>query len=176
MLRKCLLFLSLAGMGLAGCKQNPASPAPPKQTAVAPGDIGSLLPEFSVKDFRGREISSADLRGKVVLVDFWATWCQPCKKEMPGYQQLVNRYGPRGFAVVGFKFDTMADTEDPVLFAKKMGVRYPLAVAPDELKQKFGGIEGLPTTLLYDRQGILRKKVVGFEYTAAVESEVKPLL
>jgi hypothetical protein len=70
----------------------------------------------------------------------------------------------------------MADSEDPVQFAKKMGVRYPLAVAPDELKQKFGGIEGLPTTRLYDRQGILRKKVVCFEYTGAIESEVKPLL
>jgi hypothetical protein len=63
-----------------------------------------------------------------------------------------------------------------VLFAKKIGVRYPLAVAPDDLKQKFGGIEGLPTTMLYDRQGILRKKVVGFEYTDAFESALQPLL
>jgi hypothetical protein len=70
----------------------------------------------------------------------------------------------------------MMDTEDPVQFAKEIGVRYPLAVASDDLKQKFGGIEGLPTTLLYDRQGILRKKVVGFEYTDVIESEVKPLL
>jgi hypothetical protein len=77
---------------------------------------------------------------------------------------------------MGFKFDTMMDAEDPVQFAKKIGVRYPLAVAPDDLKQKFGGIEGLPTTMLYDRQGILRKKVVGFEYTDVIDSEVKPLL
>jgi hypothetical protein len=95
---------------------------------------------------------------------------------MPGYQKLAERYGSRGFAVIGFKFDTMADSEDPVQFAKKMGVHYPLAVAPDELKQKFGGIEGLPTTLLYDRKGILRKKVIGFEYTEAFESELKALL
>jgi thiol-disulfide isomerase/thioredoxin len=115
-------------------------------------------------------------RGKVVLIDFWATWCQPCKKEMPGYQKLIDRYGSQGFAVVGFKFDTMMDTEDPVLFAKKIGVRYPLAVAADDLKQRFGGIEGLPTTMLYDRQGILRKKVIGFEYTDALESALKPLL
>ena len=63
-----------------------------------------------------------------------------------------------------------------VLFAKKIGVRYPLAVAPDDLRQKFGGIEGLPTTMLYDRQGILRYKVIGFEYTDVIESEIKPLL
>ncbi len=134
------------------------------------------MPDFSVTDLQGREISSADLLGKVVLIDFWATWCQPCKKEMPGYQKLANRYGSRGFVVVGFKFDTMMDMEDPVLFAKKIGVRYPLAIAADDLKQKFGGIDGLPTTMLYDRQGILRKKVIGFEYTNVIESELKPLL
>ena len=177
MLRKRLLFLGLAAIGLAGCSQHPASPPQPKKEAViAAGEIGSRLPEFSVKDLQGREISSPDLRGKVVLIDFWATWCQPCKKEMPGYQKLLDRYGSRGFAVVGFKFDTMMDMEDPVLFAKKIGVRYPLAVAADDLKQKFGGIEGLPTTMLYDRQGILRKKVIGFEYTETIESQLKPLL
>jgi thiol-disulfide isomerase/thioredoxin len=176
MLRQCLFFLSLAELGLAGCNQHPASSQQPKQAVIAAGEIGSQLPEFSVKDLQGGEFSSADLRGRVVLVDFWATWCQPCKKEMPGYQKLLNEYGSRGFVVIGFKFDTMMDMEDPVQFAKRMGVRYPLAVAPDDLKQKFGGIEGLPTTMLYDRQGILRKKVVGFEYTDVIESALKPLL
>lgn len=176
MLIKRLLFLSIVAVGLAGCNQHSASFPQPKEVAIAAGEIGSHLPEFSVKDLQGREISSADLRGKVVLIDFWATWCQPCKKEMPGYQKLADRYGSRGFAVLGFKFDTMMDMEDPVLFARKIGVRYPLAVAADELKQKFGGIEGLPTTLLYDRQGILRKKVIGFEYTDSVDTDLKPLL
>jgi thiol-disulfide isomerase/thioredoxin len=176
MQRKRLLFLTLAALGIAGCNQHSASPARPKEVAVAAGELGSRLPDFSVKDLHGREISSADLRGKVVLIDFWATWCQPCKKEMPGYEKLLERYGAQGFAVIGLKFETMADTEDPVLFAKKIGVRYPLAVASDDLKQKFGGIEGLPTTMLYDRQGILQKKIVGFEYTNVVESELKSLL
>ena len=176
MVRKRLLTLSLAVAGLAGCNQHSASPPPPKETVLAADESGSRLPEFSVKDLRGREISSADLRDKVVLIDFWATWCQPCKKEMPGYQKLLDRYGSRGFAVVGFKADMMKDTEDPLAFAKKIGVRYPLAVATDEMTKKFGGIEGLPTTLLYDRRGILRKKVIGFEYTATFEADVKPLL
>ncbi len=177
MLRKLLLFLNLAVVGLVGCNQQSASPRQPKEAAIVAGEIGSQLPEFSVKDFlHGREISSAELRGKVVLIDFWATRCRPCKKEVPGYQRLLDRYGSRGFAVVGFKFDTMMDIKDPVLFAKELGVRYPLAVASDDLKEKFGGILGLPTTLIYDRQGILRKKIIGFEYTDVIESELKPLL
>ena len=176
MLRRCLLFLSLAGIGPAGCNRHPASLPQPREAAIAAGEIGSHLPEFSVKDLQGREISSTDLRGKVVLIDFWATWCQPCEKEMPGYQKLADRYGSRGFTVVGFKFDTMMDMEDPVLFAKKIGVRYPLAVASDDLKRRFGGIEGIPTTMLYDRRGILRNKVIGFEYTDTFEAAVRALL
>jgi thiol-disulfide isomerase/thioredoxin len=176
MLRQSLLFLSLAGMGFGGCSQHPGRSEQRIQAVSAAGEIGSRLPEFSVKDLRGRDISSADLRDKVVLIDFWATWCQPCKKEMPGYQELLNRYGPRGFTVIGLKLDIMRDVEEPLLFARKIGVSYPLAVAGDDLKQKFGGIEGLPTAMLYDRQGILRRKIVGFEYTSVFESELTPLL
>ena len=176
MLKKRLFCLSLVVAGLAGCKQQSAGLSQPKADAIAPGEIGSRLPDFSVKDLQGRQISSADLRGKVVLIDFWATWCQPCKKEMPGYQKLLDLYGSSGFEVIGFKFDTMADTEDPIAFAKKIGVRYSLVVAVDDLKQKFGGIAGLPTTMLYDRQGMLRNKVIGFEYTDAMEVALKPLL
>jgi thiol-disulfide isomerase/thioredoxin len=176
MQRKHLLLLTVALVGLVACNKQSRNPAQPEQHAIPAGEIGSHLPDFSMMDLEGHPLSSADLRGKVVLVDFWATWCQPCKKEMPGYQNLADRYGSRGFVVMGFKFDTMMDTEDPLKFAKKMGVRYPLAVATEDLKQKFGGIEGLPTTMLYDRKGILRWKIVGFEYTDNVELALKPLL
>jgi thiol-disulfide isomerase/thioredoxin len=176
MVRKRLLFLIVTAVGLVGCNQHSASPPQPKEAVIAAGEIGSRLPDFSVKDLQGHSLSSADLRGKVVLVDFWATWCQPCKKEMPGYQKLLDRYGYRGVVVIGFKFDTMMDMEGPLQFASKIGVRYPLAVATEDVKQRFGGIEGLPTTMLYDRQGILRTKVVGFEYTDKIAQVLKPLL
>jgi thiol-disulfide isomerase/thioredoxin len=172
-MRKRLLVV-LCAAGIFGCNHSTVSSAP--VTVIAAGEIGSRLPTFSVSDLNGHPLSSDGLHGKVVLVDFWATWCQPCKKEMPGYQKLVDRYGPRGLVVIGFKFDTMADTENPLQFAQQIGVHYPLAVAPDELKRKFGGIEGLPTTMLYDRNGILRKKVIGFEYTDAIEVAIGPLL
>src|SRR5712691_4138880 len=173
--RKGLLLVVVVAGGLAGCNRNPVSPAQ-HRAAIAAGEVGSHLPDFALKDLQGNEVSSSDLRGKVVLIDIWATWCQPCKKEMPGYQKLLDRYGSRGFAIIGFKLDNMMDAEDPLRFAKKIGVRYPLVVAADDLTQKFGGIVGIPTTMLYDRQGVLREKVIGFEYTDVIESKIKPLL
>src|ERR1700686_1166016 len=142
MLRKRLLFLAAAS-GVVGCNQHTAALPAPKEAVIVAGELGSHLPDFALKDLQGHQISSAELHGKVVLIDFWATWCQPCKKEMPGYQNLLDRYSSQGFAVVGFKFDTMTDVEDPVQFAKKIGVRYPLAIASDDIRKKFGGIEGL---------------------------------
>jgi thiol-disulfide isomerase/thioredoxin len=175
-MKRTLLLITLVATVFAGWTPHPAKPPAAQQPEIAAGEIGSHLPQFSLKALRGKELSSADLTGKVVLVDFWATWCQPCKKEMPGYQKLADTYRKRGFVVIGFKFETMADSEDPVSFARRIGVRYPLAVASDDLRARFGGIEGLPTTMLYDRQGILRKKIIGFEYTSVVESALKPLL
>src|ERR1700683_3558924 len=137
MLRQCLLFLSLSAVGLVGCNQHSASPIQPQEPVIAAGEIGSRLPDFSVKDLQGHPLSSAGLRGKVVLVDFWVTWCQTCKKEMPGYQKLLDRYGSRGLVVIGFKFDTMRHMEDPLQFATKIGVRYPLAVGTEDVKQRF---------------------------------------
>src|SRR5262252_7377267 len=162
MFRRVMLFLAVGGTGLVGCRVRTAGPVQRTQAAVVvAGEIRSRLPVFLVSDLQGRPVASAGLRGKVVLIDFWATWCQPCKKEMPGYQTLLNRYGPRGFAVIGFKFDTMTDTEDALQFAQEIGVHYPLAVASDNVKEKFGGIIGLPTTMIYDRAGILRQKIIG---------------
>ena len=170
------LLLIFAAVALAGCNQHSASATKPAKPAIAAGEIGSRLPDFSVKDFQGREISSSDFRGKVLLVDVWATWCQPCKKEMPGYQKLLDHYGSRGFAVLGLKATMMMDTEDPVQFARQVGVHYPLAIVSPQATQALGGILGLPTTFLYDRQGILRYKVIGFEYTNVIEAQLKPLL
>jgi thiol-disulfide isomerase/thioredoxin len=172
-----LLLLVPLVLGLAGCSQRSASSPPrQKEAETARGEVGSRLPDFSVKDLQGREVSSAALRDKVVIIDFWATWCQPCKKEMPGYQKLLDRYGSRGLVVIGFKLSMMTDTEEPAQFARKIGVRYPLAVVSDDLQAKFGGIEGIPTTMLYDRRGILRKKVIGFEYTTVFDSALRQLL
>jgi thiol-disulfide isomerase/thioredoxin len=168
------MLLILLVAGLAGCNRNPASSV--AKPAADAGQIGSRLPSFSVTDLNGHPLSAADLKGEVVLVDFWATWCQPCKKEMPGYQELLDRYGASGFAVVGFKATMMLDTEPPLVFARENRIRYPLAIATPSITDDFGGIQGLPTTFIFDRSGVLRQKIIGFEYTYVIESYVKPLL
>lgn len=144
--------------------------------SVPAGESGSTLPAFEMIDLYGHELRSADLKDKVVLIDFWAPWCAPCRQEMPGFQQLLDRYGKQGFVVIGLKADVMADTEDPIHFAREIGVTYPIAVGSADIRRKFGEIQGLPTTFIYDRQGILRHKVIGFEYTAETEAAIKPLL
>src|SRR5580700_9541811 len=92
-----------------------------------------------------------------------------------GLPEALRPIGSCGFVVIGFKSDTMRDMKDLIQFGKGIAVHSPLAVAAEDVKQKFGGIEGLLTTMIYDRQGMLRSKVVGFEYTDNIESASKPL-
>src|SRR5262245_50285425 len=157
-----LLAVLSAGFAVAGTAQE-------SQTSITAGEIGSFLPSFEAIDLHGRKIVSGSLKNKVALIDFWATWCAPCRKEMPGYQKLLDRYGSRGLVVIGFKVDFMEDTEDPIRFTKELGIFYPVAIGSEEIRNKFGGIQGLPTTYIYDRRGILRSKIIGFEYTTTIE-------
>jgi peroxiredoxin len=176
-MRRHLLVAGLAASVIAGCtRQQATAPSVPEKTPVVAGEIGSRMPDFALKDLDGHEISSDNLHSNVVLIDFWATWCKPCAKEMPGYQRLVDRYGPRGFIVIGLTLDTLKDSKDPRAFAAKIGVRYPLAIATDDLKARFGGIKALPTAMIYDRQGLLRAKIIGFERAGVIETAIKTLL
>lgn len=130
------------------------------------------MTDFHLKDTRGQPVTLAQFRGKVLLVDFWATWCAPCKKEMPGYEALYRRYRSRGFAVAGIAADS-----DPVAVAKfgrKLGITYPLLINGMDVQRY--GVQGLPTTILVDREGFIRQEVVGFEYTRVIEASVKQLL
>jgi thiol-disulfide isomerase/thioredoxin len=113
---------------------------------------GKPAPAWKLKDLEGKEVSSAEFKGKVVVVDFWATWCPPCVAEIPGYIELQKKYGPQGFVIVGVSLDQKGP-EHVKKFAESKGMNYPLVMGDDEVAAAFGGIEAIPTTFLINRTG-----------------------
>ncbi len=144
-------------------------------------------PDFALKDMGGKAVKLSDYKGKVVLVNFWATWCPPCKAEMPDLVKVYELYKKKGFVVLGISLDdepTKAVPEFLTDFRKDTGVKvtYPILVGDEHIADSYGGIRGIPTTFLIDRKGIVRKKYVGppgsssQEITSAFKEAVSKLL
>ncbi|HXT86584.1 MAG TPA: TlpA disulfide reductase family protein [Verrucomicrobiae bacterium] len=172
-----LIFVVLIGFGCAAFVE----PVPragentPKATrAVSPAEIGSAIPQFCLDDLAGRKFCSGQLRGKVLLIDFWASWCGPCKKEMPAYQKFQNAYGPKGLVVIGIGI-SMDSSANLKKFARALGVHYKLLMGTMRVQDAFG-LKGIPTTLLVDRKGIVRARVVGFDYPTKLKPKIQALL
>ena len=129
----------------------------------------TAAPTVAMKDLGGNDVTLQQYKGKVVLVNFWATWCEPCKSEIPMLIDLQQKYGPRGFSVLGLSMDEdglkavqpFLDKERFDVGGQKEAINYPIVFANDSVAEKFGGIVGLPTSLLFARDGKGAKKVVG---------------
>jgi thiol-disulfide isomerase/thioredoxin len=131
-------------------------------------------PQFSLVSLSGEKINLDDYKGKVVLLDFWATWCGPCRIEIPGFVQLQNKYGSQGLAIIGVSMD---DGPAPVRqFYAEFHMNYPVAMGSDKLGELYGGVLGLPTSFLIGRDGRIYAKHVGFTDASVFESEIKELL
>ena len=120
-------------------------------------------------------ISSEQFKGKVVVVDFWATWCAPCRSEMPGYVALQKQYGPDGLVIIGVS----TDQDGPAVvkaFIQKYGISYQVVMSNSDVEAAFGGMDAIPTTFLIDRAGMIRDKKVGAEPTASYEKRILALL
>jgi peroxiredoxin len=131
-------------------------------------------PDFSLVDLSGTRVSLSEYRGKVVLLDFWATWCDPCKTEIPHFAEMQNRYGPQGFQVIGVSMD---DAEKPVReFQQDFKMNYPVAMGNADLADHYGGILGLPITFVIDRQGRIVARHVGATDASVFEAEIRKLL
>ena len=113
--------------------------------------------------------------GKVVVVDFWATWCPPCRAEIPGYTELQKKYGEDGFMIVGISLD-QAGPDVVKSFADKFGINYQLVMGDEAVVAAFGGVEGIPTTFLIDRAGQIRDRKVGAEETAEYEKKIAAVM
>jgi len=147
-------------------------------TAQAPVTATSLLhkeaPEFVRTDLKHRKLDLHAYRGKVVLLDFWATWCASCQLEMPRFVAWQTQYGPRGLQIIGVSMD-----DDPALarnMYEKQRLNYPVAMGDDKLGQLYGGVLGLPLAFLIDSRGKVQAQFRGETDLKLIEEQFKPLL
>jgi thiol-disulfide isomerase/thioredoxin len=127
------------------------------------GDVtGAVAPEFELKllDGNGKTLKLSELKGKAVVLNFWATYCVPCKTEMPELEALQKQYASQGLQIVGVTKDD--DTEKAISeFSKKMGINYPVLLGTEKVEDLYGGIDGLPTTFFIDRSGKVVTRKLG---------------
>lgn len=135
----------------------------------------TLAPDFTLQSLDGKSVSLSDLRGKAVLLNFWATWCTPCKIEMPWFVELQNQYGAQGLQIVGVAMDD-ASKEDIAKFAKDMGVNYPILMGKEAVGDQYGGIPALPETFFIGRDGKILDKILGLKGKGAIEEDIKRAL
>jgi len=150
--------------------------APSATANAAAGWQGKAAPDFALQSIDGKTIHLSDYRGKAVLLNFWATWCQPCKIEMPWFEELQRQYGPSGLQVVGVSVDDDATPEDLAKFAKDLGVNYPILIGKENVEDAYGGLQFLPATLYIDRDGKIVDKVFGLKGRGEIEDGIKKIM
>jgi thiol-disulfide isomerase/thioredoxin len=162
--------LAVIALALAGCL---ASSAPQKDI------LGTPAPDFELETISGERVNLKSLRGKVVVLDFWAVWCGPCEESMPFFQKLQDQYGNEGLEVVGLHVDDrMPEPKEVQAFLDERSIHYRNLVSTTEVDDKFM-IYAMPTTYLIDREGVIRKRHVGFNPGTApekLETDVRGLL
>ena len=143
---------------------------------VAAAATQGTMPEFSLKSVTdGHEMTSADFKGKALLVTFFATWCPPCRQEIPSLKKLQEKYTGKGFSVIGLSMDENGPGVVAKLVAKE-NINYPVLMTDSKIKKSFGGIVGIPTSFLIDREGKIIKRYPGYVPFSMLEKDVKSIL
>lgn len=161
----------VAGYYLLGGNESKASGM--LKPSLPPGELAGAAPAFTLTNLDGKPVSLADFRGKVVVLDFWATWCPPCKREIPDFIDLQKEYGSRGVQIIGIALDQPEKVE---AFARQNGMNYPILLGSDDIALKYGGISGIPTTFIIDKSGRIVNKFEGFRPRQVFEAEIRKLL
>jgi thiol-disulfide isomerase/thioredoxin len=175
--RNALLFaallIAIVGMLSAGKYLNRVHRHSPTKMV---GDVrGLAAPNFDLATLDGRRVKLSDYRGKAVLLNFWATWCSPCKVEMPWFVELQKKYGNDGLVILGIAMD---DSDAPKIaqFANEMGVNYPVLLGTDQVSEQYGNVEFLPTSFYIDRDGKIVGKGTGLLARSEIEDNVRKAL
>ncbi len=169
------LAFALGAVLAGGCARRPQPTEAPARSASPRRPKAPIpAPAWALKDVDGHVVRSDQFRGKVLVVDFWATWCRPCLTEMPALRALENARGPDGLAVVGISVDG-----NPAAVRKYLQhhpTHFPILMADDKVVDAFGGMDGVPTTFIIDRDGMIRGRMYGLQKAAELERRVAACL
>jgi peroxiredoxin len=165
-----VMVVLLAGL-LALARLRQTHPGTLGNVASAAGS-GHPAPDFVLTDLHGNRLKLSDLRGKAVVLNFWATWCPPCKQEIPWFIDLQKRYGSQGLQVVGISMDD-GDPKGVVKFAADNSINYPILFGADQVADQYGGIEYLPTTFFIDRNGVVIDHTYGEPERQELEQKIR---
>jgi len=171
------LVVVIALMIFEGARVSSHQPRTSETASAASGQggvlkPGALAPDFELKTLEGKNVKLSDYRGKAVLLNFWATWCEPCKLEMPWIVDLNKKYGPQGLVTLGVAMDDSSEA-DIAKFAKDMNVNYPILLGKESVGDEYGGMEFLPTTFYIGRDGKIVKSNFGIKGADDIESYIK---
>jgi thiol-disulfide isomerase/thioredoxin len=146
-------------------------------TEHLPGVLGygTPAPDFTLETLDGKSVSLSSLRGKAVVVNFWATWCGPCKIETPWLVEMQNQYGAQGLQIVGVAMDD-SGKDEIARFAKNMGMNYPVALGKEAVGDAYGGVSYLPESFFVGRDGKIVDKIMGLEGRSEIEDAIKKAL
>ena len=149
-------------------------PYPPNYITSAQKS-SALAPDFSLLTTDGKQLKLSDYKGKIVLLDFWATWCPPCRKSIPDLIDLKKQFGSKGFEVIGISVDTETKNE-VVPFMKNHGINYPFVYADNNVVMQYGGIRAIPTSFIVDQKGKIIASYEGLLQKSVYENHIKKLL
>ena len=172
-----MVIVAVALIIFWGAYMSRKSPGAP----VSGPSVGSYAPDFELQSTDGRTVKLSDLKGKAVVVNFWATWCAPCRHEMPWFEELHQQYKGQGLELIGIATDDYVDSKDAVRdevakFAKDLGVTYTILRGKESVADAYGGAQFLPTTFYIDRQGKIIANVTGIKGKSEIEEEIKKAL
>jgi len=146
-----------------------------KDTTSQDQDSFKRAPDFALKNSKGETVRLSSFEDKVIILNFWATWCGPCRREIPGFVNLYKKYNEKGLEIVGVSVDQNGwDAVTP--FIKNYKVNYPILMFNYQVVKDYGGIRGIPTTFIINRKGKIVEKIVGLQPDAYFERKVKELL